>query len=192
MRKNNSEGMTMAVDMAQAQALRFKEILRENIERLVGDSETTDAIMTLCETVGNMASVNEKSRAILMEAADQKGNSYDTLKDMAKWLLKEGNDLNEFHWNVDKNSKHELLDEAYTLCRDSGDKLAEAYIAIMDKPTDTPPSDEEVLNRLKTLQSRMQEAVSKNPKFSEGVKNYFADFDEKITSIIYKWSRFSA
>jgi hypothetical protein len=38
----------------------------------------------------------------------------------------------------------------------------------------------------------MQEAVSKNPKFSEGVKNYFADFDEKITSIIYKWSRFSA
>jgi DNA-binding ferritin-like protein len=184
--------MIMAVDMAQAQALRFKEILRENIERLVGDSETTDAIMTLCETVGKMASVNEKSRAILMEAADQKGNSYDTLKDMAKWLLKESNDLNEFHWNVDKNSKHELLDEAYTLGRDIGDKLAEAYIAIMDKPTDTPPSDEEVLNRLKTLQRRMQEAVSKNSKFSEGVKNYFADFDEKITSIIYKWSRFSA
>ena len=66
----------MAVDMAQAQALRFKEILRENIEKLVGDSETTDAIMNLCETVGKMASVNEKSRAILMEAADQKGNRY--------------------------------------------------------------------------------------------------------------------
>jgi hypothetical protein len=62
----------------------------------------------------------------------------------------------------------------------------------MDKPTDTPPSDEGVLNRLKTLQSRMQEAVSKNSKFSEGVKNIFADFDEKITTIIYKWSRFSA
>jgi len=182
----------MAVDMAQAQALKFREILRENIEKLVGDSETTDAIMNMCETVSKMAAVNEKSRAILMEAADQKGNSYDTLKDMAKWLLNEGNDLNVFHWNVDKNSKHELLDEAYKLCRDSGDKLAEAYIAIMDKPTDTPPSDEEVLNRLKTLQSRMQEAVSKNPKFSEGVKNYFADFDEKITTIIYKWSRFSA
>lgn len=191
----------MAVDMAQGQAFGFIRILREGIEGIVGDAETADAVMNLCKTIVEMSAVNERSRAVLMEAADQKGNGYDTLKEMAIWLLVEGNALNVIHWNVDKNSKHELLNEAYDLCRDTGDKLAETYIGIVDKAIvatkmpalpSTDTGDAAVLKHLKNLQARMQEAVSKNPKFSEGVKNIFADFDEKITTIIYKWGRFSA
>jgi hypothetical protein len=38
----------------------------------------------------------------------------------------------------------------------------------------------------------MNQACSKNPKFPEGVKNAFADFDEAMTTIIYKYSQFTA
>jgi len=178
----------------------MQNVLREGIMSIVNDEETTDLIMAVCESVARSAAGAAKSAA-LMEAADGQGKSYGTLKDMAMWLLVESNALNVIHWNVDRNNKHELLNEAYDLCRDTGDKLAEAYIAIVDHPIEvrTPPAfpstdskDEAVLSHLKNLQTRMQEAVAKNPKFSEGVKNIFADFDEKITTIIYKWARFGA
>ena len=178
----------------------LKNVLREGIMGIVGDEEQTNMIMAVCESVGRYAAGELQLHAVF-EAADGKGKSYETLKDMAMWLLTESNALNVIHWNVDRNSKHELLDEAYSLCRDTGDKLAEAYIAIMDKdivvkqPPAFPSTDTDdaaILKHLKNLQDRMQEAVSKNPSFGEGVKNIFADFDEKITTIIYKWSRFSA
>lgn len=178
----------------------MQDVLREGIMGVVNDEEQTAMIMAVCESVAKSAAGSAKGKAML-EAADGKGKSYDTLKDMAMWLLTESNALNVIHWNVDRNSKHELLDEAYSLCRDTGDKLAEAYIAIVDKAIDvknapafpsTDSKDEAVLAHLKTLQKRMQEAVEKNPNFSEGVKNIFADFDEQITTIIYKWARFSA
>lgn len=178
----------------------LQSVLREGIMSVVNDEEQTDMIMAVCESVARSAAGAAQTSA-MFEAADGKGKSYETLKDMAMWLLVEGNALNVIHWNVDRNSKHELLDEAYNLCRDTGDKLAEAYIAIVDHAIDvkkapalpsTDVKDSAVLAHLKNLQKRMQEAVEKNPKFSEGVKNIFADFDEKITTIIYKWARFGA
>jgi len=178
----------------------FQSVLREGIMGIVNDEEQTDMIMAVCESVARSAAGAERTAA-MFEASDGKGKSYETLKDMAMWLLVESNALNVIHWNVDRNSKHELLNEAYDLCRDTGDKLAEAYIAIVDRPIDirkapalpsTDTKDAAVLEHLKNLQKRMQEAVEKNPKFSEGVKNIFADFDEQITTIIYKWARFSA
>ena len=177
----------------------MKDILREGFMSVVPDAEVTDTLMGICEAVAGAG--NAAAASPLMEAADSKGNEYETLKDMAVWLLMEGNALNVIHWNVDKNSKHELLDEAYSLCRNTGDQLAEAYIAIVDKDIkvgrapalpSTSSKDSDVLAHLKNIQKRMQEAVAKNSKFSEGVKNIFADFDETMTTIIYKWSRFSA
>ena len=177
----------------------MKDVLREGFMSVVQDAETADTLMGICEAVAGTS--NAMTATPLMEAADGKGKEYDTLKDMAMWLLVEGTALNVIHWNVDKNSKHELLNEAYDLCRDTGDKLAEAYIAIMDRDISvtkapalpsTSAKDSDVLAHLKNLQKRMQDAVAKNPDFSEGVKNIFADFDEAITTIIYKWSRFSA
>ena len=175
----------------------MKAVLREGIMGVVGDEEKADLIMGICESVTAMA--NAGRMAPIMEASDGKGDSYATLKDMAVWLLTESNALNVIHWNVSSNNRHELLNEAYDLCRDTGDQLAETYIAITDKDIEvkeapkfpsTDKSDDAVLAHLKNLQARMQEASGKNPKFSEGVKNIFADFDEKITTIIYKWSRF--
>lgn len=176
----------------------LKNVLREGIMGVVQDEEQADMIMSICESVAASANADGRFRA-MFEASDGKGNAYDTLKDMAMYLLVEGNALNVIHWNVDRNVKHELLDEAYELCRSTGDKLAEAYIAIVDRSIDvkkapalpsTAVDDAAVLKHLKDLQARMQEAIEKNPKFSEGVKNIFADFDEKITTIIYKWARF--
>ena len=149
----------------------MKAVLREGIMGVVGDEEKADLIMGICESVTAMAAAGKMSP--IMEASDGKGDSYATLKD--------------------------LLNEAYDLCRDTGDQLAETYIAITDRDIDvktapkfpsTDKSDDAVLEHLRNLQERMQEASAKNPKFSEGVKNIFADFDEKITTIIYKWSRF--
>jgi DNA-binding ferritin-like protein len=177
----------------------MSEILREGIMGVVQDEEKTDLIMNICESVARSATALESH--VLVEAADGKGNKYETLKDMAVWLLMEADAFNVIHWNTDKLSKHELLGSLYDLCRETGDQLAEAYIAIMDKPIEvgkpttfpkTSAKDSDVLAHIKELQQRMQEAVQKNPGFSDGVKNYFADFDEKITTIIYKWARFGA
>jgi DNA-binding ferritin-like protein len=177
----------------------MKDILREGFRSVVKDDEVTETLMGICEAVAG--TYNAGSASPLMEAADGKGKEYDTLKDMAMWLLVEGTALNVIHWNVDRNNKHELLDEAYNLCRDTGDKLAETYIALTDKDIkvtrspalpSTSAKDSDVLAHLKDIQKKMQGAVEKNPKFSEGVKNIFADFDEAITTIIYKWSRFGA
>lgn len=140
----------------------------------------------------------------VLEATDGKGNSYETLKELAIWLLTEGNILNVFHWNVHKSNKHELLNEAYELCRDTGDAMAETYIALTGndckpssanfggKSSDWAPSDNEILATLKNINKHMNNAVKKNGDFSEGVKNLFADFDEKMTSIIYKFSQFDS
>ena len=136
-----------------------------------------------------------------LEAADGIGDGYETLKELAVWLLVEGDVLNQLHWNTDKSIKHELLNEAYDLCRDTGDKLAETYIALTGKPCDvnfpkvsagSGLKDEDTLTILKKINSHMNEACAKNGKFSEGVKNIFADFDEAMTTIIYKFSQFSA
>lgn len=128
-----------------------------------------------------------------MEAADGKGDDYSTVSELAKWLLGESNELNEMHWGVGKMSKHTLLQEAYDLCRDTGDKLAETYVALTKRPaSDAKVDDESVISKLEELQSRMADAVSKNDKFPEGLKNIFADFDEKITAILYKYRQFDA
>jgi len=136
-----------------------------------------------------------------LEADDGIGNNYETLKEMAVWLLVEGNALNQIHWNVDKMVKHTLLNEAYDLCRDAGDKLAETYMALTNKPCDkefpaasksTDLDDKAVLELLKYIDKHMNDAVKKNDKFPEGVKNIFADFDEAMTTIIYKYQQFTA
>ena len=149
----------------------------------------------------------ENSNAVLaayaprLEAEDGVGNKYETLKEMAVWLLVEGNALNQIHWNVDKMVKHTLLNEAYDLCRDAGDKLAETYMALTNKPCDkefpsSPKSidldDKAVLELLKYIDKHMNDAVKKNENFPEGVKNIFADFDEAMTTIIYKYQQFTA
>ena len=128
-----------------------------------------------------------------MEAADGKGNSFETVSEMAKWLLDESNKLNHMHWGVNKMSKHTLLQEAYDLCRDTGDALAETYVSLTGKPaSDEKTDDETVIKALENLQARMAEASSKNEKFPEGLKNIYADFDEKITSILYKYRQFDS
>lgn len=135
-----------------------------------------------------------KSIALMVarfEAADGKGGNYDSVKDTANWLLDSSNDLNKMHWGVKKMSKHTLLQDAYDLCRDVGDRLAESYVAITGKPAaDVKVDDETVIAKLKELQSHMADVAAKNPKMSEGVKNIYADFDEKMTDIIYKFTQF--
>ena len=72
-----------------------------------------------------------------------------------------------------------------------GDRLAESYVAITGKPAaDVKVDDETVIAKLKELQSHMADVAAKNPKMSEGVKNIYADFDEKMTDIIYKFTQF--
>lgn len=89
-------------------------------------------------------------------------------------------------------NKHTLLEESYDLCRDIGDKLAETYISLTGKPAaDVKVDDETVIAKLKELQSHMADASAKNDKFPEGLKNIFADFDEKITDILYKYTQFN-
>lgn len=161
---------------------------RNAVRNIVGTDALVEAVAGICSAC--------------LEAADGKGNDYETLRDMALWLISESNVLNMCHWNVTKSNKHELLQEAYELCRDTGDKMAETYIALSGSPCVGKPtidldkmesfSDEKVLPLLKNLQSHMQDALAKNDKFSEGVKNIFADFDEKMTSIIYKYQQFES
>ena len=136
-----------------------------------------------------------------LEAGDGVGNNYETLKEMAVWLLVEANALNQIHWNVDRMVKHTLLNEAYDLCRDAGDKLAETDMALTNKPCDkefpaasksTDLDDKAILELLKYIDKHMNDAVKKNDKFPEGVKNIFADFDEAMTTIIYKYQQFTA
>lgn len=174
------------------------KILREGFVRVTGSEEQADCLMSLCESVAHLS--EERSRPVF-EASDGLGEKYKTLKDMAMWLLMEGNALNVIHWNAETNFQHELLSEAYELCRDTGDQLAETYIAktgkdIEPKPgflKDVPSTDsdkEKVLAHFKSIQEKMAGAIEKNPKFGEGIKNIFADFDEKMTTIIYKWGQF--
>jgi len=158
-----------------------------------------------CESVQRVCPNN--SAAVLaayaprLEAEDGVGNNYETLKEMAVWLLVEANALNQIHWNVDRMVKHTLLNEAYDLCRDAGDKLAETYMALTNKPCDkefpvasksTDLDDKAILELLKYIGKHMNDAVKKNDKFTEGVKNIFADFDESMTTIIYKYQQFAA
>lgn len=158
-------------------------------------------IESLNNICGSKAGLVAASFAPQMEAADGQGSGYETLKELAVWLLVESNVLNQLHWNTDKNLKHELLNEAYELCRDTGDKLAETYIALTGKPCDkefpkvssgASLKDSDTLAVLKKINEHMNDACAKNDKFSEGVKNIFADFDESMTTIIYKYTQFSA
>ena len=156
---------------------------------------------SIADVCGSKAGLVAAAFMPRMEAADGIGDGYDTLKDLAVWLLVESNVLNQLHWNTDTNLKHELLNEAYELCRDTGDKLAETYIALTGKPCDKEfPTvstgrglkDKDTLTLLKKIDSHMNQACAKNPKFPEGVKNAFADFDEAMTTIIYKYTQFTA
>lgn len=156
---------------------------------------------SLTDICGAKAGLVAASYMPRLEASDGVGTDYETLKELAVWLLVEADVLNQLHWNTDKNIKHELLQEAYELCRDTGDALAETYIALTGKECDkefpkistgSGMKDSNVLALLKKINSHMNQACSKNPKFSEGVKNRFADFDEAMTTIIYKYSQFVA
>ena len=156
---------------------------------------------SLAGICGNKAGLVAAAYMPRMEAADGKGDDYETLAELAMWLLVEGNVLNQLHWNTDKNVKHELLNEAYDLCRDTGDKLAETYVALTGKSCDKEfpkvsagagLKDDDVLALLRKISSHMNQACAKNPNFSEGVKNIFADFDEQMTTIIYKFRQFTA
>lgn len=152
---------------------------------------------------GNVAVAQEIEARInpMVEAADGKGVAHETLKEIAMWLLSEGNALNIMHWNVGTSHKHKVLNEAYDLCRDTGDKLAETYIAktgnecfgtVPAAKVERKSGDEGILARLREINNRMNDAVAKNPKFTEGVKNIFADFDEKMTGLIYNYSQFDS
>lgn len=156
---------------------------------------------SLADLCGSKAGLVAAAFIPRLEAADGLGTKYETLKELAVWLLVESNVLNQLHWNTDKNIKHELLNEAYELCRDTGDKLAETYIALTGKPCDKEfpkvetgagLNDTDVVALLKKIDSHMNKACAKNENFSEGVKNIFADFDETMTTIIYKYSQFTA
>lgn len=127
-----------------------------------------------------------------MEAVDEKDETFSIVSDLANWLLDESNGLNKMHWGVDKMNKHVLLEEAYELCRDTSDKLAETYISLTGKKAaNVKVDDETAITKLKELQTRMGDAVAKHDKFPEGLKNIFADFDEKITDILYKYRQFN-
>ena len=91
---------------------------------------------SIAEICGSKAGLVAAAYRPKLEASDGIGHDYDTLQELAMWLLVEANVLNQLHWNTDKNVKHELLNEAYELCRDTGDKLAETYIALSGKPCD--------------------------------------------------------
>lgn len=156
---------------------------------------------SIAEICGSKAGLVAAAYRPKLEASDGIGHDYDTLQELAMWLLVEANVLNQLHWNTDKNLKHELLNEAYELCRDTGDKLAETYIALSGKPCDKSfpkvsagagLKDSDALALLKKIDSHMNKACLDNDKFSEGVKNIFADFDEAMTTIIYKYSQFTA
>lgn len=130
---------------------------------------------------------------VRVEAADKQGNEFNTVKGLANWLLEESNKLNHMHWGVNKLSKHELLEDAYNSCRSTGDQLAEAYISLTEKPaSDADTSDDAVIRELETIKARMADALGENEKFPEGLKNIFANFDEQLTTLLYKYRQFKS
>lgn len=138
---------------------------------------------------------------VCFEADGKQRKSYESLRKMAIRLLAEANSFNVMHWNADSMNRHNLLQEMYELCRDTGDSMAETYMSLTEKPC-MPASDSELhagsqgpddaLDSMVALKDDMNAVVAANPGFTEGVKNLFADFDEKATSIIYKYRQFKA
>lgn len=164
-----------------------KHQLMESVVRKVVGADMANAVMEAYE--------------VCFESGNGGGKNYDDLRKMAIRLLSEANAFNVMHWNIDTSSKHALLNEVYELCRDVGDKMAETYMSITEKSC-MPGKDDQVcmpgcdekdaLSRMKALQSDMQNIVKNNNGFSEGIKNLFADFDETITGIIYKYQQFKS
>lgn len=157
-----------------------------------------EAVNEIC---GNRAAKVLMAYGPKIEASDKKGGNYNTLQELAVWLLVQANILNRMHWNTDTNFSHEILNEAYDLCRDVGDALAEKYVGATGEKVDAPfPSatdsvdvdKDSAVKMVKNIRDHMARACSKNPGFSEGIKNIFADFDDKIDTIIYKMSRFKS
>jgi DNA-binding ferritin-like protein len=181
-------------------SVNFKEVLREGIMDVVHDEEKVDLILAICESVAKSASGAEEARTLMEASADTGGGSYEVLKTTALWLLVESSAFTIVHWNVDRNLRHELCDQLYTLFHSTSDSLAETYEGIVDRKiivkklpplssTDDDPAA--VLKHIKEIRKKMQDILNENEHFGEGIKNIFADFDEQMNEIIYKWTRFA-
>ena len=141
-----------------------------------------------------------------MESAEtkEKDVSIDVLKAAACDMLEYANEFHVYHWNASSNFEHEIMNEAYDLMRDTADRLAERYLSFGSVSSFVPegnfgtdrkdwsPGKDTVLSRMESILDGMNRAMKENPGLSlyGGIGNIFADFDEKMSVLIYKYRRF--
>lgn len=139
----------------------------------------------------------------LVESAGSKAE-LEKIPDVAMAMLTEADWFHIQHLNCDKNYQHLILQEAYELLRDTGDKLAEGYKAHSKKSAirpsapmtvvdaDKPFSKDAVIDRMVMLSDQANDIIKNGDKLDEGIKNTLAGFCDDLNTLIYKWSQFDA
>lgn len=137
------------------------------------------------------------------DGADEKFD-IDILRPIACDMLAYANEFHVYHWNARNNFEHELMGEVYDLFRDTADRLAERYMSLTDAGSFVPddnfgcdrkdwsPSKDDILARMESILKGVDDAVADNGgiAYYGGICNIFSDFDEKMGTLIYKYSRF--
>lgn len=114
-------------------------------------------------------------------------------------LLSKSNGYQNYHWNAESLTLHELSESAYNLYRDTYDKIAEAIVATYNK--DINPS---VWGNVPSISNRnefMESIESDYNKLSElrdsiemykmyGINSVLDSFFDELTTIKYKLIRF--
>lgn len=175
-----------------------RSVFEEGVSIIVGNSGLSKKVVSEC--VSFIESV--AGRRAMMEADAGNKDKYAALKEMAFYLISQGDVFNVYHWHTPTNTAHALLDDMYQLCRTTGDKLAETYMVLsggdcipdgkrIGLDVDSWEYDHgKVLDRMMDVQETMKNVVKAHDEYSEGVKNIFADFDEAALIITYKYSKF--
>lgn len=114
-------------------------------------------------------------------------------------LLSKSNGYQNYHWNAESLTLHELSESAYNLYRDTYDKIAEAIVATYNK--DINPSVWGDVPSISNRNEFMESIDSDYNKLSElrdsiemykmyGINSVLDSFFDELTTIKYKLIRF--